>query len=228
MWILLLLIRFLQPELWHHSTSIFIISLSDPASWVHPRSPTVEIVCFVFQFLSSSLSHSPVSMAPPPKISLSLSLHPNVSLSRASSLIRTIPAYLSHPLHSCWDCACVCRLLQSLSLTFSLSPCCHATAGNSQLAQETHILNSNAPPASPSKKPAHPQQQHLPSLNSPPLVTNFLYFCPCRVYSLSLLRFLLSLSFWNERWGDNQFFHKVHKCTHTQAESRAEGRKKLI
>lgn len=61
--------------------------------------------------------------------------------------------------HVCADCC-------SLSLSFSLSPCCHATAGNSQLAQETHSLNSNTPPASPSKKPAHPRQQHSPSLHS--------------------------------------------------------------
>lgn len=163
----------------------------------------------------------------------------NVSLSHSTSMSLCHERPLSSgPFLLTWVTPCipvgtvhVCADCRSLPLSFSLSPCCHATAGNSQLAQETHSLNSNTPPASPSKKTC-PSSTATLAVSALPSITLHLWLIFSisvhAVYSQSLFPFLLSLSFWNGRWGDNQFFHKVHKCTHTQAESRAEWRKKII
>ncbi len=93
-------------------------------------------------------------------------------------------------MHVCL-CASVCVEAAAEAHALPLSLCCHARAGNIRLAQETHSLNSNAPPAPQIYKASnHPLQQHprlsllLSALVFPPL-SHSLHFCPqCLLLSL--------------------------------------------
>lgn len=123
-----------------------------PHSSIYPvlKNPLWSPDSEIFRFWAIPLFYllkNPSSIAPPP-VSLLLTSPRCFSLSR---VLRGVTAYLSHSLHS-WLYArvYVCARAEAAAEARHSPPslCCHARAGNIRLAQETHSLNSNAPPAS--------------------------------------------------------------------------------